>query len=416
MTKFNRKASEPYTLITPDTPLADLAEFLRDNVFALGELVRSSLLSTAVDVKNAVTDYERKFVLAVATSQDLDIFTSWYRSSYSSWSLLSYLSGGLQSQLGNASASVWSTIYYSLIMAVFYDEIPESLVEWIRKQHMFWVATAPLDVKGHINLSPKGGEDTFYVVNSKRVYYEDLSGSGVETIAHIRENGRVTILFHAFEGPPRILRLFGTGTVYEYGSPEYETLIPIETRKPGSRAAIVVDVYQASTVNTTRALHILLPRAHLTTFRIATFLFAITQSCGFAVPLYTFMAHRTQLHRLLDLKENADRAMALLVRDSFGAQRDDIPSNSLRAYWLRKNMKSLDGLPGLLTAPDAIARTIPHNNFDKNAPRPTLRLLGSADKDIHGFVGKDHGKALALGFFLGATTATILTRILCQTG
>ena len=64
-------------------------------------------------------------------------------------------------------------------MAVFYDEIPESLFEWIKKQRMFWVATAPLSAQGHINLSPKGGEDCFHIVNSRRVYYQDLSGSGV---------------------------------------------------------------------------------------------------------------------------------------------------------------------------------------------------------------------------------------------
>jgi len=64
-------------------------------------------------------------------------------------------------------------------MAVFYDEIPESLFEWIKKQRMFWVATAPLSAQGHVNLSPKGGEDCFHIVNSKRVYYQDLSGSGI---------------------------------------------------------------------------------------------------------------------------------------------------------------------------------------------------------------------------------------------
>jgi len=64
-------------------------------------------------------------------------------------------------------------------MDVFYDEIPESLFEWIKKQQMFWVATTPLSAQGHINLSPKGEEDCFHIVNSKRVYYQDLSGSGV---------------------------------------------------------------------------------------------------------------------------------------------------------------------------------------------------------------------------------------------
>jgi len=115
-------------------------------------------------------------------------------------------------------------------MAKFYDEIPEWLFEWIQKQQMFWVASAPLSTQGHINVSPKGTENSFQVVNSKQVWYEDLTGSGmvynaygrlaagwlimcsgIETISHIRENGRVTIMFSAFDGPPRILRLFGVG-------------------------------------------------------------------------------------------------------------------------------------------------------------------------------------------------------------
>jgi len=110
-------------------------------------------------------------------------------------------------------------------MGAFYDEIPSFLVPWINAQKIFWVATAPLSEDGHVNVSPKGFENTMHVVlkevdtdgekkaTSNAVWYEDLTGSGVETISHLRENGRITIMFTAFEGPPRIVRLFGTGTV-----------------------------------------------------------------------------------------------------------------------------------------------------------------------------------------------------------
>lgn len=267
-------------------------------------------------------------------------------------------------------------------MVVFYDEIPESLVEWIKGQRVFWVATAPMNAHGHINLSPKGGEDTFHVVHSKRVYYEDLTGSGVETISHLRENGRITILFNAFDGPPRIMRLWGIGTVYEYGTPEYNALIQPATRQPGSRAAIVVDVLKVSS------------------------------SCGFAVPLYNFVAHRTRLHRFNETKERVDRAHALPPdSEDLDVQQIDVPSNSLREYWLRNNTKSLDGLPGLLTAPDAITRIAPRNNFQSTTMPGTLRDLDTSNKGGH-VVVKHPDKAFILGFFLGAIAVTACSKIL----
>ena len=118
-------------------------------------------------------------------------------------------------------------------MGKFYDEIPEYLIPWIKQQKIFWVASAPLRPDGHINVSPKGYEGTFHIENSKRFWYEDLTGSGkwncssmgrhcytcytgVETISHLRENGRITVMFSAFDGPPRICRLFGTGQPINY--------------------------------------------------------------------------------------------------------------------------------------------------------------------------------------------------------
>ena len=96
-------------------------------------------------------------------------------------------------------------------MGQFYDTIPPELVPWLLRQELFWVATAALSASAHVNVSPKGVRDSFHVAAPARVWYQDLSGSGAETVAHLRENGRVTLMFSAFEGPPRIVRLFGTG-------------------------------------------------------------------------------------------------------------------------------------------------------------------------------------------------------------
>ncbi|KAJ6555199.1 hypothetical protein DFH09DRAFT_1165762 [Mycena vulgaris] len=194
-------------------------------------------------------------------------------------------------------------------MVQYFEEISPSLGKWIDQQQMFWVATAPLSGDGHINLSPKGGEGMFHIVDPRQVWYEDLTGSGVETISHLRENGRITVLFNAFEGPPRIARLYGRGTVYEFGTPEYNSFIPAESRKPGSRSVIVVDVYKVGT------------------------------SCGYAVPFFDFKAHRTRLLTWAAKKESIDVVEA------------DPQGSGLLAYWNKSNLKSLDGLTGMTIAP-----------------------------------------------------------------
>jgi len=258
-------------------------------------------------------------------------------------------------------------------MTHFYDEIPESLIQWIKKQHMFWVASAPLSPDGHVNLSPKGIGDCFHVVNSRRVWYQDLTGSGVETISHIRENGRVTILFNAFEGPPRILRLYGQGTVYEYGTEEYESLISPETRKPGSRAAVVIDVQQCQT------------------------------SCGYAVPMYDFVTHRTQLLQWADTQESRTRAL-----DTTSSP--ETHQKGIRAYWVQNNLRSLDGLPGLLTAPDSNLMLV--SNFDKEDQRSKLRYSSSSLREGR---SQSSGANLAIGFALGALVATTVPYIISAT-
>ena len=98
-------------------------------------------------------------------------------------------------------------------MGVYYQTIPLSLQKWILEQKCIWVATAPLSGKGHVNVSPKGGQSYFGIIDEKTFWYQDLSGSGNEAIAHLYEpgNGRITIMFNAFDGPPKIVRLWGYG-------------------------------------------------------------------------------------------------------------------------------------------------------------------------------------------------------------
>jgi len=156
-----------------------------------------------------------------------------------------------------------------------------------------------------VNVSPKGVKGTFHAVEPNKFWYEDLSGSGVETISHIRENGRITILFNAFEGPPRIARLFGTGRFHEFGTKEYDQYIPADKRQPGSRAVIIVDVHKVGT------------------------------SCGWGIPYYQFLSHRPTLNNWAG-----------------GFERPKSPSAEwdMKKWWRLENTKSIDGLTGLSIA------------------------------------------------------------------
>ncbi|GAW27205.1 putative pyridoxamine phosphate oxidase family protein [Rosellinia necatrix] len=191
-------------------------------------------------------------------------------------------------------------------MGKFYEEIPENVMEWITKQKVFWVSTAPLSRHGHVNVSPKGG-DCFGVPNRKSFWYMDMTGSGNETISHLLEpgNGRITILFNAFEGAPRILRLWGKGRVLEYGTPEFDEMVARESIKtmPGTRSVIVVDVHQVGT------------------------------SCGYQVPFYNFVDYR----RVLE-----DHFRKKTERYERGNEKE-----SMDRYWALKNAWSMDGLPGM---------------------------------------------------------------------
>ncbi|KAK0470775.1 hypothetical protein IW261DRAFT_1406352 [Armillaria novae-zelandiae] len=226
-------------------------------------------------------------------------------------------------------------------MGKFYDEIPGYVMAMIKKQHMFWVATAPLSTDGHVNISSKGVEGTFHIIDSHTVWYEDLSGSGVETISHLRENGRITILFNAFEGPPSIVRLFGRGKFYEFGTSEYNAFIPPETRHPGSRAVIMIDVHKVGT------------------------------SCGYAVPFYEFRSHRTRLLETAAKSELAD--IEAEEADNAAICQPPRPDDGLKQYWIQHNVQSIDGLPGM-----AFARPLMTHSFSDQIASTLWSYFASA--------------------------------------
>ncbi|KAB5593555.1 Aldehyde dehydrogenase [Ceratobasidium theobromae] len=215
-------------------------------------------------------------------------------------------------------------------MGKFYDSIPESFVPWINEQHIFWVATAPLAADGHVNVSPKGMTGTFKLLGPNACFYQDLSGSGVETISHLRENGRITVMFTAFKGSPRIVRLWGTGIVHELGTSRYNELIPPSERLPGSRAAIEVKIHK------------------------------VGSSCGYSVPFYEWVGERTLLVDVMAPREKQDAEAcpaalksdidptAYLMPSPFNPlPASSVPEKSMRKYWAVKNVRSVDGIPGL---------------------------------------------------------------------
>src|SRR5215216_1432900 len=130
-------------------------------------------------------------------------------------------------------------------MGKSYDGITPELSHWIERQHIFFVATAPLADDGLINCSPKG-MDTFRVLGPAEVAYLDLTGSGIETVAHLRENGRIVLTFCAFDGPPKIVRLHGRGEVACPGSAAFDELKPLFPDVPGERSIVRVRVNRVS--------------------------------------------------------------------------------------------------------------------------------------------------------------------------
>jgi hypothetical protein len=182
-------------------------------------------------------------------------------------------------------------------MGKVYDGIDERLTEFRGRQHVFFVGTDPSDPDGHLNLSPKG-LDTFRILSPKTVAYLDLTGSGIETVAHLRQNGRITLVFCGFEGRPLIVRLYGRGRAVEPGDAGWDDLISRFPGYPGARSVIVVDVER------------------------------VADSCGFAVPLYDYRGERSQL---MDYAQSKG-------------------PEGMAQYRAQKNRESIDGVPGLRSA------------------------------------------------------------------
>src|SRR4051795_12357558 len=151
-------------------------------------------------------------------------------------------------------------------MATLYDAIDDKLRDWLLGQPVFFVGTAPLAGSGHVNVSPKGMAGTFAVLGPRQVGYLDYFGSGIETVAHLRENGRIVIMCCAFAGAPKIVRLHGTGRVIRPGEPAFADLRGqfAKERDHGLRSIVVVELDR------------------------------IADSCGFSVPLLDFGPRRAR--------------------------------------------------------------------------------------------------------------------------
>lgn len=177
-------------------------------------------------------------------------------------------------------------------MAKFYDEIPEDMIKFIGEQHMFFVASAPLSAEGHVNLSPKG-RDCLRVLSPNKVAYLDMTGSGNETSAHLKENGRMTFMFCSVEKAPMILRLYGTGRVVLPSDAEWDEMIGDFTMLTGTRQIIVADIHKVQT------------------------------SCGFAVPFMDYVGERDTLEKWAENRGE----------------------DGLKEYHAESNFNSMDGLP-----------------------------------------------------------------------
>jgi hypothetical protein len=184
-----------------------------------------------------------------------------------------------------------------------YDSLDDNHIEWIERLPVFFVATAPNDPGGHVNVSPKGGMGTFRVIGPTRFAYLDLIGSGVETIAHLQENGRIVVMFCAFDGAPKIMRLHGQGRVVHRDNSEFADLLarfePSDEVLNILRSIIVVEAAR------------------------------IGDSCGFVVPRMTLGEERQQLFKWAENRE-----------ETFG-------DGWKEQYHRANNRFSLDNLPAL---------------------------------------------------------------------
>jgi len=179
-------------------------------------------------------------------------------------------------------------------MGKTYSEIDDSARQFIEAQPVFFVGSAPLDPGGHVNVSPKG-LDTLRILGPRTLAYLDLTGSGIETVSHLKENGRIVVMFCAFQGPPKILRIHGRGRVIPPGQSEFASLASQFPDHGGRRSVILVEVLRVS------------------------------DSCGFGVPLLKYEGQRNQLP----------------------AWAGTLGPEKLASYRREKNRESIDGMPGL---------------------------------------------------------------------
>lgn len=179
-------------------------------------------------------------------------------------------------------------------MGKAYTEIDDGMQRWMAKQQMFFVATAPLDGNGHVNCSPKG-LDSLRVLGPRTLGYVDLGGSGIETVAHVKENQRIVIMMCAFAGPPKIFRFYGRGSVVEPYDEGFADLLVQFPAQATVRNFVIIEVEE------------------------------IFDSCGYGVPNYAFLGQRESLTNYYDQQTEAE----------------------IVAYRRKKNSQSLDGLPGL---------------------------------------------------------------------
>ena len=180
-------------------------------------------------------------------------------------------------------------------MAKVYERLEQKHIEFITRQKMFFVATAPLSVDGHVNLSPKG-YDSLRVISDTKVEWIDLGGSGIETQAHLRENGRITLMFCAYEGAANIMRIYGRGHVIDFGDREFPDAMKAFPKFEKARAIVRIDIDR------------------------------VQDSCGWGVPFYEFKGERDQLARSVDHRSDEE----------------------FRAHRYNTNAQSIDGLPGLV--------------------------------------------------------------------
>jgi hypothetical protein len=180
-------------------------------------------------------------------------------------------------------------------MATVYEQLDDELIGFIRRQKLFFVATAPCSTKGSVNVSPKG-YDSLAILDPKTVAYVDLGGSGIETHAHVRENGRITLMFCAFEGAPSILRIYGEGETVAFGEPGFAEKMALFPAFERARGVVTVRIRR------------------------------IADSCGWGVPFFEYKGERDQLRRWVDHRP--------------------------REEWVERryesNARSIDGLQGLV--------------------------------------------------------------------